>query len=279
MRENGNIVSVEHVNLKQPDQRLATIFYVSGLGLTRDPYMMTGVENMWINAGRNQFHLPTGHPQRLRGRIGLRVPDLGALYKRLAHVAPLLSQTEFRFEDRGDFADVTCPWGNRFRCHPPAEFDGIELGLAYVELDVPQRSASRIAGFYKEIMEAEATTVARDGSVTASIRTGPKQHLLFRETDQPLPAYDGHHIQIYIADFLQPHSRLRDRNLITRETNSTEWRFRDIVDTATNEVLFTIEHEVRSLEHPLYGRPLVNRNPEQNNRDYIPGDDAFSGDF
>src|SRR5262249_34070010 len=152
-------------------------------------------------AGRNQFHLPTGNPQRLRGRIGLIVPDLGALYKRLAHVAPLLSQTKFRFEDREVFADVTCPWGNRFRCHAPAESDGIDLGLAYVELDVRQRSASRSAGFYKEIMKAEATIEVRDGSVTASIRTGKKQHLLFRETDQPLPNYDGHHIQIYIADF------------------------------------------------------------------------------
>src|SRR6516225_7503293 len=107
----GNIVHFEHVNLRQPDQRLATIFYVSGLGLTRDPYMKTGVENMWINAGRNQLHLPTGNPQRLRGRIGLVVPDLGALYNRLAHVAHLLALTEFRFEDRGAFADVTCPWG------------------------------------------------------------------------------------------------------------------------------------------------------------------------
>ena len=44
MTEFGNIVSLEHVNLKQPDQRLATVFYVSGLGLTRDPYMMTGVK-------------------------------------------------------------------------------------------------------------------------------------------------------------------------------------------------------------------------------------------
>jgi hypothetical protein len=280
MREYGNIVRIEHVNLKQPDQRLATIFYVSGLGLTRDPYMMTGVENMWINAGRNQLHLPTGNPQRLRGRIGLIVPDLGALYNRLAHVAPLLAQTEFRFEDRGAFADVMCPWGNRFRCHPPsAEFGTVELGLAYVELDVPTGSAARIAGFYRETLEAEATTEVRYGSEIASIRTGKNQYLRFRETGEPLPFYDGHHIQIYIADFLRPHDRLRDRNLITRETNHDEWRFRDIVDTSTNAVLFTIEHEVRSLQHPLYDRPLVNRNPEQSNHNYVPGNDAFSGKF
>ena len=280
MHEYGNIVRIEHVNLKQPDQRLATIFYVSGLGLTRDPYMKTGVENMWINAGRNQLHLPTGNPQRLRGRIGLVVPDLGALYNRLAHVAPLLALTEFKFEDRGAFADVTCPWGNRFRCHPPAaEFGTVELGLAYVELNVPTRSAARIAGFYREIIEAQTTTEVRDGSEIASIRTGKNQYLRFRETDQPLPPYDGHHIQIYIAEFVQPHERLLARNLITRETNHDEWRFRDIVDTTTNEVLFTIEHEIRSLQHPLYDRPLVNRNPEKTNRNYVPGNDAFSGNF
>jgi hypothetical protein len=275
----GNIVRLEHVNLRQPDQRLATIFYVSGLGLTRDPYMMTGVENMWINAGRNQMHLPTGNPQRLRGRIGLILPDLDSLRKRLADVAPLLSETEFKFQDRGGFVEVICPWGNRFQCHPPSpkEFGDIELGIAYVEFDVAPRTASRIAGFYQQVMGAEARSEGLGGSITASIRTGKHQYLRFRETDQPLPPYDGHHIQIYIADFLQPHDRLRDRSLITRETNPDEWRFRDIVDTTTNEVLFTIEHEVRSVKHSLYDRPLVNRNPTQTNRNYLPGNDAFSG--
>jgi hypothetical protein len=44
-------------------------------------------------------------------------------------------------------------------------------------------------------------------------------------------------------------------------------------------VLFTIEHEVRSLTHPLYARPLVNRNPAQSNNDYVRGHDAFRGTF
>ena len=70
-----------------------------------------------------------------------------------------------------------------------------------------------------------------------------------------------------------------ERSLLTRVTSRDEWRFRDIVDMATNEVLFTIEHEVRSVKHPLFGRPLVNRNPAQNNRHYVPGNDAFSGKF
>ena len=42
----GNVVGLEHVNTRIPDQQLATLFYVGGLGLTRDPYLMTGVGNM-----------------------------------------------------------------------------------------------------------------------------------------------------------------------------------------------------------------------------------------
>ena len=42
------------------------------------------------------------------------------------------------------------------------------------------------------------------------------------------------------------------------------------------KLLFKIEHEVRSLTHPLYARPLVNRNPAQNNREYAPGHDAMT---
>ena len=75
----GNIVAFEHVNTAIPDQRLATAYYISGLGLTRDPYLMTGIDNMWANIGRSQFHLPTGQPQVVRGVIGLVVPELAAL--------------------------------------------------------------------------------------------------------------------------------------------------------------------------------------------------------
>ena len=57
----GNIVGLEHVNLQIEDQGRATLFYISGLGLTRDPFMMTSIDNMWVNVGRSQFHLIDGH--------------------------------------------------------------------------------------------------------------------------------------------------------------------------------------------------------------------------
>ena len=58
-----------------------------------------------------------------------------------------------------------------------------------------------------------------------------------------------------------PIGRLKALGLLTSEINDHEYRFRDVVDLDTREVLFTVEHEVRSQTHPMYGRPLVNRNP------------------
>jgi hypothetical protein len=59
------------------------------------------------------------------------------------------------------------------------------------------------------------------------------------------------------------------------ETDEHEYRFIRIVD-ARDGTLCALEHEVRSMRHPLYGRPLVNRNPAQSNRAYVPGRDAFA---
>src|SRR5258708_28044888 len=100
----GNIVHLEHVNVLIPDQRVATIFYVSGLGLTRDPFLMTGTDNMWINVGRSQFHMPTGRPQVVRGHVGLVLPDRAALLRRLAKVSQTLARTRFAFTQRDPVA-------------------------------------------------------------------------------------------------------------------------------------------------------------------------------
>ena len=96
-----------------------------------------------------------------------------------------------------------------------------------------------------------------------------------RESDAAVEAYDGHHIQVYVANFSGPHGRLAERGLLTEESNQHQYRFQHIADPATGRALFEIEHEVRSLRHPMYARPLVNRNPRQTNRAYVPGRDAW----
>ena len=272
----GNIVGLEHVNVQIPDQRLSTLFYITGLGFTRDPYLVTGVVNMWVNIGRSQFHLPTGKPQVLRGCVGLVVPDLDQLVRRLEGVRKALEGTEFAFEVRNDRVDVTSPWGNRLRCHAPdPRFGKIALGMPYVQFDVPKGAAPGIARFYGEILDATASVEEADASPAARVSVGQRQHLVFRETAAPLPPFDGHHIQIYIGNFSRPHARLKARGLVTEESNQHQYRFNDIVDLDTGKVLFTIEHEVRSMTHPLYARPLVNRNPEMTNMTFVPGQEVI----
>jgi hypothetical protein len=93
-------------------------------------------------------------------------------------------------------------------------------------------------------------------------------YLLFRESESVRPDYDGHHVQMYITDFSGPYRRLLARNLISREDNQYQYRFCDIVDLSGGKPLFTVEHEVRSATHPMFMRPMVNRNPALTNQNY-----------
>ena len=275
--DTGNIVAVEHVNIRVPDQRLATLFYVSGLGLTRDPYLMTGVGNMWVNVGRSQFHLPTGPAQTLRGRVGLTVPGLDALERRLARVRGALEGTAFAFARGDGRIDVRCPWGNRIRCRAPAPEAGrTALGMASIAFDAPPGAAAGIARFYREALRAPAREDAWEDAPAARVPAGYGQELVFVETGAPQADYDGHHFQIYVADFSGPHAWLSERGLVSEESDRYQYRFEDIVDPEGGGALYRVEHEVRSMTHPLFARPLVNRNPEQSNTAFAPGRETHS---
>ena len=150
--------------------------------------------------------------------------------------------------------------------------DSMELGMAYVEFDVPAGTAKGIADFYRTIFDT--MTSVKDGAAHVSV--GQDQELIFRETKEKLPAYDGHHIQVYVANFSNPHDRLLERGLVSEESNRYQYRFKDITDLKTGKKLFEIEHEIRSMTHPMFARPLVNRNPQQTNRAYVPGRDGFT---
>src|SRR6516162_2174828 len=255
----GNSIHLEHVNVTIPDQRLATLFYITGLGLTRDPYLMVSDSNMWVNVGRSQFHLPAGKAQVLRGHTALVIPGRKALLDRLAAVAPKLADTKFSFREHNDYVEATCPWGNRVRVYEPdaARFGRISLGIPYVEFDVPVGTAKAIADFYPKFVGIPAELKNGDGML-ARAKVGK-----------------DHYLQIYITDFSGPYRRLLERGLVSQEDNQYQYRFKDIVDPADGRHLFTVEHEVRSATHPMYLRPLVNRDPAQTNRTYAHGHDQF----
>jgi catechol 2,3-dioxygenase-like lactoylglutathione lyase family enzyme len=278
----GNVVALEHVNLAVPDQQLAALFYVTGLGFTRDPYMDFGPANLWVNVGSQQLHLPTRGAQVLRGTIGVLVPDLRELMSRLARLeeehGDRLADTAYGCEPQDDGSVLLrCPWGNRVRVHATPSSDGPRLGLPYVCFDVAPGGAEGIAAFYRTVLGAPATVVEDAGAPCAEIRIGCAQRLRFAETTAPLAAYDGHHIAVYLTNFSAPYAALQQRGLITRESNEHEYRFQDIVDPGSGAVLATVEHEVRSLFHPMFGRELVNRDPRQSQARYQPGADRFIG--
>src|SRR5262249_38260525 len=181
----GNSIHLEHVNVQIPDQRIAMLFYATGLGLTRDPYLMVADDNMWINVGRSQFHLPTGSPQVLRGRTGIVLSDREQLLHRLARVRAPLADTRFNFREHNDFVEVTCPWGTRIRCHEPdaARSGRIALGIPYVEFDVPVGTAKGIAAFYRAMLEVPAAVANGDATV-ARVKVGKDQHFLFHAPDE-----------------------------------------------------------------------------------------------
>jgi len=270
----GNIIALEHVNVTVPDQSLATYFYVNVMGFTRDPYMEWGPYNVWVNAGRQQFHLPTAKPQVLRGHIGVVVPDLQRLASRLKQMSKRLTDTHFNYSIKKQHITVTCPWGNELRCYPPGKFGQMQLGIPYVELNVPTGSATGIARFYEEIMDCRAILNGKSDRVDVQI--GQMQRLCFKESKKASPEYDGHHIAIYVSNFSGPHRKLDEAGRITEESDDNQYRFQTIFDPKTNQSLFDLEHEVRSLHHPMYERVLINRNDAQSFFHYQKDRDAFT---
>src|SRR2546426_1076187 len=107
------------------------------------------------------------------------------------------------------------------------------------------------------------------------VKIGRNQSLVFRETEEPLKPYDGHHIAIYVANFSRPYSFLKQRGLISEEVENHQFRLKDVIDPESGDCLFLLEHEVRSLRHPMFHRFFVNRDPAQSQRHYRRQRDAL----
>ena len=223
------------------------------------------------------FICPSGKPQVLRGHTALVIEGRAALLERLASVAKKLEGTAFAFAEHNDYVEAICPWGNRAallragrRTVSGASRSAFPMSSSTCRSEPRRRSAPSIPRSWACRPNCTTATAPR-----AVVNTGHGQQLRFRETDRPQGEYDGHHVQIYVTNFSGPHRRLAERNLIYSEDNPYQYRFRDIVDLASGKHLFTVEHEVRSATHPMFMRPMVNRNPAQTNRNYAHGHDQW----
>ena len=156
-------------------------------------------------------------------------------------------------------------------------------GIDYVEFFVPVGTAETIALFYEKVFEATTTVLTVDASSSQKItivafgNISPEgradQSLIFRETESSnIPEYDGHHLSLYVgqdaknfdyafqncltADVVLVNPRFKDKvTTLPQARMEKQFRFKDIIDLNTREVVFELEHEVRSVEHEAFPGP------------------------
>src|SRR5439155_1143965 len=121
--------------------------------------------------------------------------------------------------------------------------------MGYVEFTVPEGTADGIARFYREVFYAPACVKENGEGRAAHVGAGYKQELVFRETDQKIPEFDGHHLQVYAQEFSGPHDELEKRGLITEESDQYQYRWQDIVLTGA--------YRFPAMESVVFGRPFA----------------------
>jgi catechol-2,3-dioxygenase len=238
----GGIVWLEHVNLVVGNKALAEQFYFDFLGMTRD-----SGGSFHANLGQQQFHLAeNGEPaQRVTGSIGLAVPSLDTLRKRVATAIDAFQGTQFKLlDDENGCMTITCPWGNRLHlydvqddtCQPLTSDSSQKMvkfhaeggtygahrmavrgnpGIRYLEISCRSGTAPAIAAFYRDMLSC---TVSTPTPHQALVSIGPGVHLVYSETDalteDALQQMEGVHICIYVNDFKGLYQRLKERSLI-----------------------------------------------------------------
>jgi len=264
--EVGGIPHLEHVNFETPDHEMATAFFFDGLGLTRDPYKRIDGANIGVNIGLQQFHLPRRGERTppFPGVVALVVPDLAGVRERLAFLEKRgrFADTPFSYTEEAGAAEIVAPFGYRLRLHPAGTIPFMRpLGLAYVEVPVPPGRAEPIAAFYRKIMHAVAEVRDIGGETAAVVNMGPYQSVRFIEREIEDYATHSTHIAYYITHYDAARDAIRARSLMTADDGGELFFFDALFEPDSGETVFSINNEVRSLYHPDFMRPLVNRWP------------------
>ncbi len=259
-RELGTFAHFEHVNYRVPDHHLATIFFMEGLGFTRDPTRMVGVRNMWVNAGQQQFHLPIGEAAPFAGEVGITVPKLSQTLRDLKAAGRKLKGSRFAVDREGSTLRIVSPWGHVLRAHEAGELSGrLAQAIPYVRFAVPAGSADTIGQFYREVLSVPVTLTGRRHARTATVTVGVNQAFHFEDTRDLELAAHPNHVAVYITGYRSIYDRLKRQKLLMAPDRNEQFRFAKMADPDTGEVVFEFEHEMRSLHHPDYLKPLINR--------------------
>ena len=265
MPEVGGILHLDHINFQVSDHDLATIFFIGGLGLTRDPFRRADETNMGVNIGLQQFHLPRrGATPPFPGLVGLIVPDLDIIRLRLSRLNKLqkFKDTPYKANFEDNTAKIISPFGFCIRLHSSNSMPFLRpLGIGYVEIPVPNGVVDDILKFYREVFHSIATIENRDGNKTAAINVGPFQKLYFIEKE--LDSYElyNFHISFHVTHYNRAREIIKERGALMG-TGEGEVFFCDkIFNPDTGDYIFSMTNEVRSVYHGDYMRPLINRWP------------------
>eukprot|EP00884_Botryococcus_braunii_P020811 jgi/Botrbrau1/7413/Bobra.0112s0013.1 len=294
----GGLIHLEYVKLEVPDLEIARLFYAEGLGLTADPGTLASDRGrpqvVWYNIGRQQFHIVKRGVQRTPGFVELVLPDLDIVEEQLHDVRPLLAGTDFWFDRVADKADgsdellVRDPWGQRFTIHKPSPAFPFKMGISGLNLPCRMGLSHDIGIFYKFMFNARVQFVDDELCI---VQAGPGCQLIFVEdpdvSDHQI-AYEGCQLGVYVGNFSEAFQAIESAGLVLadfdyRELSASmeaalekrEFQFQDIVvlrgppaaanGNSDNGVLpsrtqlYRLHHEVKSLYHPRFMRPLFNR--------------------
>lgn len=231
----SNFIFLEHVNLASPDPSLVAQFYNEVLGFPVDTEKnpIKGSETIWINVGPlTQIHLPKYHiSQRIDGHLVF------------SHNNPPSDQREY-----------VDPLGNKI-----VIVEGPSLKLLGVVVNVTESVLPAILDFYRTHF---STNISSDGL----LRIGADQFIRYNVIErEPLP-YTDWHVAVYISRFSPTYESLSQHNLIFSQhrfkdkcatlqeaEDGHQFRCRDVVD-GNGELVYQLEHEVRSLAHPSLRR-------------------------
>lgn len=273
------LLLLEHLNLNVMSTEESLKFY-EALGCARDERRPMN-KTLHANCGAlTQFHTPSPEneayigsegAQRWRGSVELLYADgdsLAAAEERLGalgfpvseHVVAGLHGNEFLLRV-ADAAEVKL-LGTESGARPGSEKSSC-VGMRGATLNVPPGTAEKGARFYETVL-GFATERLSETSWAVCGGPGKAQRLVLKEEEKSTGKEVGEHMAIYIGDYEGCFNRLLERGLIfvnprfkhlDASTNLEEalrdscFRFKNVVDLETGQLLFELEHEVRNVHH------------------------------
>lgn len=278
----SGVALLEHVNINIAQASPSDQFFFELLGMV--PSSICNPERIiHANMGLSQMHLPVvpESPQTWNGAVGLAY--VGGEFDRVRAAMLQEPAEKWGIEERGPAElVVTGPHGTRYHLHTVDESwasashargsihrgeaddgDGARCaGILYVEIMVAPGAASSIHALYSEVFGAQAELVRSGGDSLCScvVHVGPDapQQIRYCETDAQLPAYDGHHLAIYLEDYESAYLKALEKGLVWNNPRfndvptsledarkRAQFRMKNFVDLATGEVVHELEHEVR----------------------------------